>query len=257
MKAPALLCLLLLCACASSLEYGDLPQGKRTYSLSDIGGTFAQRRAYQLAGTTIGSRSQLLGRAGSGKVLEKSITVSQVGSVKGRKARVKTVRPFASEFTVWLEGKMYQSKMQLSEKTRSMTVSMDSPEPKWTGTRDFPFPKGKYFCFFGQIPECLYHTYLLQRARDNPRQAIGFHVLWDSYPYNQEQFTGVGNNLFAAASVKFDSENKNLFRYIVEVDGQSILYYFSRRGELVKMAWVAQGISLVPPEEASANDEEE
>ncbi len=65
----------------------------------------------------------------------------------------------------------------------------------------------------------------------------------------------VGKNLFAPASVKFDGENNGLFRYIVEVEGQEVLYEFTKSYDLVKVVWISQGITIAPPGQEIVEDE--
>ncbi len=137
-----------------------------------------------------------------------------------------------------------------------MEISLDGPDLKSKGDREVKLPKGKYFCFYNQISECLYHNNILQRANQKRSDKIDFYVIWDSYPFVQEQYAGVGQQLFTPASLKFDGEIKNLFRYILELEGQAILFQFSKSLDLVKVAWVSQGITVSPPgEEYEQNDE--
>ena len=235
---------------------GEPKEGKTGYSYADISGSYRLNREFKKIKNKVVTRNQILSTTGSAaRVLEKSITVSQVGSIKSKKNRLITVRPLASEFTVWLEGKKYSSRMKLNEKSKSMQVTLDSPEAKWRGVSSVPFPKGKYFCFFNQIPECLYHNYLLVNASRHEKVKFDFFVIWDSYPFLQEQLSGVGKNLFAPASIKFDGAIKGTFRYIVEVEGQMILYHFSKSFDLLKISWITQGITVVPPGEEVADDE--
>lgn len=245
-----LVLLLLAISCAHNGPSGSPQEGKKTYSYSDVTGSYQYIREFKNIKQKVISRGQLMStNSGVKKVLEKSIVVSQLGSIKANKTRIVTMRPQASEFTVWLEGKKYFSRMQINPKSKSMRLTLDSPEAKWQGTSEIPFPRGKYFCFYTQIPECLYHNYLLTRAFDEQKRKIDFYVVWDSFPYVQDQLTNVGKSLFASASLKFDGEIKKTFRYIVEVEGQVIIYLFSRNFDLLKISWIAQGISVVPPGE--------
>ena len=252
----SLLLLLLLTSCASQGPSGTPREGKTTYSYTDLSGTYQTVREFKNMKQKVITRSQLVSvNSGAKKVLEKSIVVSQLGSIKSKKSRLVTLRPQASEFTVWLEGKRYFSRMQINPKNKSMRLTLDSPESKWKGTSEIPFPKGQFFCFFSQIPECLYHNNLLISAYNNQKRKIDFYVVWDSFPYVQDQLTNVGNSLFASASIKFDGEIRKTFRYTVEVEGQVIIYIFSRSFDLLKMSWITQGISLVPPGEETESEE--
>lgn len=248
---------LLLVSCSHSAFKGTPREGKTNYSFADVSGNYRLSREFKMIKQRLVSRSQILSSAsGSNKVLEKSITVSRLGSIASKKSRLVTLRPEASEFSVWLEGKKYSSVMKINTKSKSMRVTLDSPEAKWKGSHEVPFPKGKYFCFYSQIPECLYRNYLLQRSFDEKNKKIDFFVVWDSYPFLQDQLTGVGKNLFAAATLKFDGEIKNNFRYIVEVEEQIILYHFSKALDLTKIAWIAQGITVAAPGEETNSSED-
>ena len=240
--------LILLTSCSSF--NGKPREGKSSYSYADASGGYRLVRESKQIEKKVITRNQLIdSKSGQAKVLEKSILVSQVGSIKSKSGRLLTVRPLASEFVVWLEGKKYSSKMQLNPANKTMKVTLNSPESRWQGSKEIAFPKGKYFCFFNQIPECLYHNYLLPLANKNGTQKFNFSIIWDSYPYLQDQYNYVGKNLFAAATVKYDGEFKKQFRYIVEVEGQMILYTFTKSYDLARIAWIAQGITIVPPGE--------
>ncbi len=243
-------------SCGSFGNKGSLPDGKTDYSYTDVSGTYRLTREKKMINKKIVTRTQVLvSTGGHAKVLEKSITLSQLGSIKSKDKRLLTVRPEASEFNVWLEGKNYSTKMSLDLKNKSLQITLKSPEQKWNGIKTVPFPKGKYFCFYSQIPECLYHLQFLQKIYKNPKETLDFYVIWDSYPYVQEQLSGVGRNVFSAASIKFDGKLKKLLKYEVELDGQTLLYHFSNSFELVKIAWISQGITVLPYGEESLDNE--
>jgi hypothetical protein len=137
-----------------------------------------------------------------------------------------------------------------------MLVELNSPEEKWKGKTSVAIPKGRLFCFFSQIPDCLFLSQLLSKSLKAKSELLNFNVVWDGFPYIQDQYASVGSKLFSAATVKYDGEDKKNLRFVVEVDGQSILYHFSKSFDLVRMFWIAQGISVIPPGEDS-NDIEE
>ena len=247
--------LLTLASCAGIFS-GKPHEGKTIYSYVDETGKFKLQRETKTIQKKLVTRYQLFDTKGSAsRVVEKSILVSQVGSIKAKDTRVMTVRPLASEFVTWLEGKKYSTKMQLDTATKSMKVTLDSPESKWKGTQLIKFPSGKYFCFYNQIPECLYHNYFLNLARER-EETLDFYVVWDAWPFIQEQLNRVGQQLFVPATLKFDGENNGLFRYIVEVEGQMILFHFSKSFDLVKVAWISQGITIAPPGQEIVEEDE-
>ena len=255
MKA-ALLALLLV-SCSALKRSPEPAQGKYVYSYSDVSGNFRYQRDIKFIKKKLVTRTQIMiPSAGSDRIVEKSVTVSQLGSVKDGRTRSFVLRPLASEFTVWLEGKKYSSRMQLDTARKSMRVTLDSPEPKWKGQTQVPFPSGKLFCFFSQIPDCLYHNQILAKSLASKRQSYDFYVVWDNYPYVQEQLTNVGKNLFSHATIKYDGEPKGRIRYILEVEDQILLYQFSKNFELTGYSWISQGINMVKPgEEVKAEEE--
>lgn len=250
--------LFLLSSCSSILPGGSPKEGRKVFAYVDVSGRYAFTREHKLINKTkLITRTQIAMNQGSTqRPLEKSIMVSQLGTVNDRGRRVMVMRPFAAEFTVWLDGKKYESKMRLDPKTKSMLLDLNSPEEKWKGKSSVQVPQGKQFCFFSQIPDCLYHNTMLSRAKENKGEPYSFYVVWDSYPFIQEQLTGVGAKLFAPAVVKYEGEVKSQLRYSVEVNGQSVLYHFSKSFDLIRMFWIGQGISIVPPGEDISSDEE-
>ena len=253
----SVLILFLLSACAHVLDTGVAPkEGLRTFKYVDASGTYVFTRENKLLKNRLITRTQISSQAGSQKLLEKSVMVTELGSVKGKDGRLLVSRPFASDFTVWLEGKRYDSKFRLEPATKSMSVDLMSPEEKWKGKSSVLVPKGTLFCFFSQIPDCLYHNMLLTKTMERKGEDTSFYVVWDGYPFVQEQFSGAGTKLFAPAVLKYDGEHKSTLRYIVEVNGQSVLYHFSKSFDLVRMLWIAQGVSIIPPDEEMSDVEE-
>lgn len=234
-------------ACSTLKSSPEIKEGSTIYSYSDVSGQYRLKREVKIIKKKLVTRSQIL--LPTNKVVESSIMVAQLGTIKNGKQRTFIARPMASEFTVWLEGKKYSSKMKLDTKTKSMKLTLNSPEKKWNGTSQIPVPKSKYFCFYSQLSDCLFALNMLEKARSQKGQTLSFVLVWDSYPYVQELLSGVGANLFTQASIRFDGEEKKRLRYIIEVDGQELIYQFAKNFSLVRVAWISQGITIVPPGE--------
>lgn len=245
-----LICLAFLSSCSGLVPEGNPKEEKRSFGYHDISGKWSLSREHKLLKKKLVSRIVIAPNLSTtSKPLEKSVSVSQVGTIKGKRGRIPTVRPFASEYSVWLEGKEYKSLMKLDAANKSMIVDLDSPEAKWKGRSSLRFPKGDQFCFFTQLAECVHYNQLLYRAQASPEKPIPFIVVWDGYPYIQELYLGVGSRLFSSASLRFATEKQGVLHFEVEVDGQTLLYQFSKSHELVRMFWIAQGISILPPGE--------
>lgn len=241
---------LIFTSCSSLVSNISPKEKKQQYAFIDGSGRFTFIREHKVVKNKLITRTQITSNLGSTqKPLEKSVLVSQIGTINTGKKRTLIVRPFASDFTVWLEGKRYESKMRLDTKSKSMIVDLESPEAKWKGRQSFPVPKGEHFCFFAQVPDCLFHNQILNRALERKGKFIPFTVIWDGYPYIQDQYSGVGSKLFSVARVKYEGEHKSIRKFLVEVDGQGVLYHFSKSFDLVRIFWIAQGISIIPPSE--------
>jgi hypothetical protein len=110
-------------------------EGIQTYSYTDVSGRYLYSRELKKEKNKLITRTILgLDQAGQTKVLEKSITVSQLGTIKVGSKREIVSRPIASDFEVWLEGKKYFSKIRMLENEKKILVELDSPEAKWKGT---------------------------------------------------------------------------------------------------------------------------
>ncbi len=250
-----LLILFCIVSC-SATPLGGYRDSKVSFSYVDEAGTFTLNRETKLIGSKLVTRAQLMDKkGGAGRILEKTVMLSRIGSIRNGGNRLLIVRPQASEYTVWIEGKRYVSRMRLDTGKRTMRLTLESPESKWQGTSDIPVPKAKYLCFFGQLSECLARSNLLENARMFEGRRFDFVLVWDSFPYIQDLLTKTGQKLFARATIKFDGDINGLFRYIVEVEDQVISYQFTKSFELVKVAWVSQGITIAPPGQEIVEDE--
>lgn len=247
--------LLIFSGCSRFKARGQRQEGKTLYSYTDVSGKFNLSREQKLLNQKLITRTQL-SSSDTGKPLEKSIMVSQLGSIQDKGARLVVLRPEASEFTIWLEGKKYSSVMKLDTKKKAMHLDLDSPEEKWKGSQTVPFPSGRAFCFYNQIPDCLYHNQFLKLAMERKNKTFSFVVIWDNYPYVQDLLTGVGGQLFSRADLRYEGKYEKLERFVVDVEGQQILYQFSNSLDLIKMSWVSQGITVVPPGQEAVTEEE-
>jgi hypothetical protein len=144
--------------------------------------------------------------------------------------------------------------MQIIESEKSMRVTTQGPQKEFNGEKTIKFPQGQYFCFYSQLPECLLGNQFLIKTRGT-NLIENFYLVWENWPFVNDQFSNITNNLFVPANLKFDGEINNLLRYIVEVEGQMILFHFTKSFEFKKMAWINQGITVTPPGEEVEDEE--
>jgi hypothetical protein len=248
--------LLFIISCTLKNPSQNFREDYSTYNYLESSGTYKFIRESKKISQKIVTRQQMMDeKKGSPKLIEKSITVSRIGSIKNKSSRLLILRPEASEYTVWLEGKKYSSKLELNPRGKTMRIMMESPEKKWQGTSEVTFPKGKYFCFFNQLTECLRLNFLLSKALEQKSREFHFYLIWDSYPYVQEIFNRVGTKLFTPASVKYDGTINGLLRFIVEVEGQVVVYQLNSSFHFIKMAWISQGVTIAPPGEENHDED--
>lgn len=177
------------------------------------------------------------------KVLEQSITFATPGLLKNS---IKLMRPYKSQYKVWFDGKLYQSETSLDPKNKSLVVKMKSPEKQWTGTRSFRFPGGNgLFCYFSQLVECVRYTGFIEKAMKVKAGKMNLHIIWDGFPYIQEQYLNIKNEPFAAAVLEYDGQtNEKDHRFSLSVSGNVLFYLFNDSYEYAKIFWPAQGYSL-------------
>lgn len=215
----------------------------RQYNYQDISGNFKIRREKKTINKKVVNRSVLTSPDGN-KFFEKSIMVSQPGSIKTSTGRINTFRPMASDYEVWLDGKLQKSSLRLDVKKKSMRAIVDNGSGK-RREEIFKFPKHQQFCFYNQIAECLAYNDIL-RGVISSSKGKEFFVVWDTWPYHQDMLSGVDEKLFTIAQARYEGKDKEGHRVVIDLAGQMILYHFSDNYELVKMAWISQGITLLP-----------
>jgi len=253
MKINIIFILVVLSGCAF-FEYGlNSKSSSRkvltTFKLKDQSGSFIVHResGYKKNENLMIVKKRITMEEDLKKEFEKSITISELGTFK----KQAMLRPKISQFTVWFDGKKYFSEMKVNTKTKSLVVSMKSPEKKWEGEETFLFPKGTgVYCFFNQIVECIRSTNFFNLVTEKGGGKINFHIIFDGYPYFQEQYSDVPKTVFTKASLIYDGKIKTGERRFSLVFGeQTVFYFIDDRGSLSKVFWVSQGLSMTIPKE--------
>jgi hypothetical protein len=178
------------------------------------------------------------------KILEQSITFSELGSVRGK---THIMRPKMSQYAVWFDGKKYFSELKVNPKKKLLEIKMQSPETNWNGTKQFKFPSTKKIsCFFSQIIECVRVSGFIDNAINNKKGKMNFYVIWEGYPYLNDTFSDFPSEVFSKAELEFDGDTKSSeYRFNLQVAGQSIFYMLDKSKKFKKMFWVSQGISMI------------
>lgn len=235
-----LLLLLLVFSC-NKLHRKTNFTGTSYYTYKDPSGTYILKRDVVETKSKIQLRQKLLGRGASSKPLEKSITLSQVGVIKTKTGNSLSIRPYISQFSIWFEKNKYFSQFKLNKKEKKLDLIMRSPEEKWNKTQSLSVERGKVFCWFSQIPECLRRANLLIREKNKVRSFV---VIWESYPYYTEQYQKVPSEVFSRGMVYYDGYFEGNLKYNVRIGDQTLIYHFSEDNDFEKLFWISQGISI-------------
>ncbi len=188
-------------------------------------------------------------------MLEKSIALSDIGSIKN----VGVLRPKKSQYTVWFDGKKYQSNMTIIPSKRSLELKMKSPEAQWSGSKTITFPKTKSLpCFFTQILECAEVSGFLSQSIKKESGSMNLLVVWEGYPYLNETFTDFPSEAFSPAELEYDGKTKESERrFNLKVAGQTIVFVVNEENKMTKMFWVTQGISMISKSVQNSTPSEE
>ena len=177
------------------------------------------------------------------KAVEQVIAIATPGRLKN----INIIRPQVAQYTAWFDKKRYFSELKLDVKSKSMVLRMDSPESQWNGVRKIPFPEGTgVFCFYSMLVECVAATGFIDKAISKGIGKMRFHIIWDGYPYIQEQYQQLPNEVFSSAEFTFEGSHENgEKKFSLTTGEQTMLYFVQPEGFLKKIFWISQGISMV------------
>ncbi len=194
---------------------------------------------------------QNVAKSSQEKVLEQSLTLSNPGWIKGEKM---VLRPEEAHFSIWFEGKKYTSSLKILKKEKSFELitsnSIGNPS-KQNSKKLIPFPKTqRSFCFFSAIATCMKLNGFLSQAILDEKGSEEFVVVWEGYPYFQEAYADVPNELFSSAEFYYDGKIKTKegdteHRFVLGLGERKVFYHFNDDAELIKFFWIAEGISMV------------
>ncbi len=242
--------LFLLFSCSSHLVVPrsslSLEQENTLFDYTDVSGNYSLERDVRLKKNKVITTTKLSSeKYTKNKLVEKSLTISDLGTLVIGKRRTPVMRPYASQYSIWFDGKEYFTQLKLNKKKKSLDVILKSPEKKWNGKRSVKFPNGTHFCFFSQIPECMKATPFFKKSIEEKTGHLKFYIVWDSFPYYEELYGNLRATLFTEADFTYDGENEGDYRYKLVAKGQVIFYQFDRDLKFDKLLWVAQGLRAI------------
>lgn len=243
---PFIIFYFLCFSCATDHEKDiKLRSYNKNYVLTDKSGTFSYQRE---SGFTSNSKSYVtkykILDPDNQKSLEKVITFSNVKNIN---KKIRALSPHKSKYQVWFDGDIHETMMVINEKENFLVVKMRSPEEQWNGEKRIPMGKGNGVrCFFSQVIECAYKLGFLQKATRLMSGKMTFDLIWEGYPYVQEQYLNIQNQAISKASLSYDGKNPaGEHRFSLSFDGNSIFYFVDKKYRLDRIFWPAQGLSVV------------
>lgn len=216
------------------------------YDFKDLSGSFVIKRETKIQDKRLYTRRTLFEITKTEfEPLEKTISVSEIGSVKISKKNYPVLRPFASQFEVWLDKKKHFVQTRVNKKNKTLELTFDDEEKRYPPNRKFRFPNAMVFCYFTQIPECIAHTGFLQQSAKMKKGEMPMYIIWDSYPFVLEQYVNMDSEVFSSAKFAFAEDEKEGYKFALESEKHVIVYHFDKSFNFQKMFWIAQGMSMV------------
>lgn len=173
---------------------------------------------------------------------ERTITISKNLEVL---PKVKFLTPFEYESTYYLNKDIYTVRGKLDWRKKEIIYSLNSPEYKWLGQKSYKLTDDvKALCFYSNVIECANSSGFIKQAIEKKNGDMSFHILWESYPYFQEQYINMPKEIVSRAVLTFDSfDKRGNYRFLLSVGGQSIVYTLNKNFDLVGHYWAAQGVT--------------
>jgi hypothetical protein len=234
------------CAYLKKITTTEKVENKKfnSYKLVDQTGTFKLDRVKgYTADKKFVIKKKLFDLNKAGKEVEQSITISVPKNVADG---VSVIEPEKSESIYWFDGKKYKSIINFDRSRKKITVNLESPDANWNGKKSTTLTnENAVYCFFSQLIECVQRTNFLRLSRKKKVGEMNLFVLWDGFPYFNEQYLQSSSRIISPALFRYlGSTKEGYIKYELEVEEQIIFYFVSRDSHLAKMYWVSQGLSL-------------
>lgn len=245
-----LLILLLLTSCATKKQGQSkssgilLKQATYQYVVRENSGEYVLERQNGWRSRNNFVSKRFLKDYDNGKELEKSISISKTGTLKNG---VRIMRPEVSQYVVWFDKKKYVSTTKIKDKSKSIEVKLSSPEKRWNGVKNIPFPStSSVYCYFYQIVECMANMGYIEKAAKVSQMVLDLYIVWEGYPFIQEQYAGIPNEVFTKATFSYDGlTDRKEHKYSLRFGEEMIAFVVDKNYQSYRMFWVSQGLSMI------------
>lgn len=173
--------------------------------------------------------------------VEKIISISESHKLN---KEIEILRPKISEAIYYLNREKYTVVNEIDYKKGIVKTTMHSPEKQWQGIKTYNIPKNNgAICYYHAIIECVKKTGFLNQAIDKNGGDMNLMLVWEGYPYFQEQFLNIPSTPVTDATLSYDGKNAGLHRFVLAAAGQSQFYLLDEEGKLVNHYWSSQAFS--------------
>ena len=217
--------------------------GELKYEFVDTMGSFIKSRNKGFdSSKNLVIKSKIYQNSNEQSPVERLISISKMGE---KINKINIVRPLKSEAIYWFDGNKYKSYIEFDEKNNQYISKAIAKEDTWDKYQKVKIDIGKKaYCFFSQLIECIEHSGFLKLSREKYSGAMNIEVIWDGFPFFNEQYLNNKKSMISTGKFKFlQKEAKGIYKYALNIDGQVIHYFIYDDKHLAKMFWVSQGIS--------------
>lgn len=240
--------ILLFAACSSQTTSQSMFEPyEKSYKFTDLSGDFSLwTEAGKKTKREVFYKRKLVGTTNN-LTFEKTITISEMGSIKFKNARLNILRPKISQHSVWFDKKKFFVQQEVEVKNKRLKITMSSPEPKWNGVKYFNFPSSRgVFCFTAQLVDCVAMTGFFKKAVKANAGKMALTLIWESFPYASQQYEGIYKTPFIKANLTYDKKSKDgHYVFNLEFNNQNIFYHLNDKFLLEKKFWISQGLTQI------------
>ncbi len=219
-----------------------LEKGKSEYTLEEKSGNFLLKKeiGYSKNGQSFIVKTQIFSSEKMNEFVEQSVSISYL---KKHSSGVPLLYPNKGQTDVWFDKSRYRTSFKIVGD--EIVFYLKTPEKKWSGVRKFKLPEGNgVFCLFSQLPECIRYIGFIKKSIKFRGGSMRLYVIWDSYPFIQEQYEHINKGPFIHAEFKYEGRYQGLYRFGLHLSGQVIYYSFNQSEKLIRENWISQGRSL-------------
>tara|TARA_B100000927_G_scaffold273096_1_gene251228 strand:+ start:526 stop:1278 length:753 start_codon:yes stop_codon:yes gene_type:complete len=212
---------------------------KASFSYNDVSGQYKLNKQFGQNKSGEFILKKELRASASPKYLERFLSIT---TKKKFGKRTEYLFPKVSESIFWFDQKKHKSLIKINGSHVEVVSSVDRTVYK---KEKILMENGRLHCFFSQLIECAATTNFLGISAQKKLGSMSLNIIWDGYPFFNEQYLNQTNSIIQRARISYMSELNGLIKYQLEVDDQVLFYFIDSNFKTKKFYWVSKGISQV------------